>query len=135
MINNDKKIHASGNGKIIAYGHNVDILQLFGPPYSSPSLGTITVDCSENFNTERIKETDIYTHDSDTYIIKDFCDSEKPVFIRQIKSKINNNELKLSFNFMDYVNIKDISFKYSGDVIVLQAVINSTAPVFFYYPV
>ena len=136
MRHNDNIIHASGNGKIIAYGHGADIIQIFGAPYSSPSLGTVKVESVDIFNTERRNETDIYTHESDTFIIKDFCDAIKPVFIRQIKPKNKiNNELKLKLNFNDYVNIKDISFKYDKNVVVLQAVINSTAPVFFYYPV
>ena len=36
-------IHAIGNGELCVYGRGADILQIFGPPYSSPSLLTLSL--------------------------------------------------------------------------------------------
>lgn len=43
MQQNSYSIHGTGNGQILAYHHGPDIIQLFGPPYSSPSLCNVTV--------------------------------------------------------------------------------------------
>ena len=43
MQDNQFSIHAIGNGHIIAYCHETDVIDYFGAPYSSPSLGTISL--------------------------------------------------------------------------------------------
>ena len=34
-------VHCLGNGRLCAYGQGPDLIQVFGPPYSAPSLGSI----------------------------------------------------------------------------------------------
>ncbi len=36
--NNDGAIHALGNGRFLVYGRGNDIAEVYGPPYSSPSM-------------------------------------------------------------------------------------------------
>ena len=31
-------IHSMGNGKIVAYGQGPDLIEFYGPPYSSPKI-------------------------------------------------------------------------------------------------
>ena len=37
-------VHCLGNGRLCAYGQGPDLVQVFGPPYSAPSLGGIRLD-------------------------------------------------------------------------------------------
>jgi len=77
-----------GNGKLCAYGQGPDILQLFGPPYSSPSL--IGVDLgSENItvHSKRIPQTAVWEHSlSCKSEFTDFVDWDAPCFVRMIKT-------------------------------------------------
>lgn len=34
----DRALHALGNGETIAYGRGIEWVQVFGPPYSSPTM-------------------------------------------------------------------------------------------------
>jgi hypothetical protein len=40
----DGSVHVVGNGRICAYGQGPDLIQVFGPPYSGPWWGSLTVE-------------------------------------------------------------------------------------------
>ena len=82
-------VHAVGNGKIVAYGQGPDLINFFGPPYSSPNILTIETLCDEEITDEIKREsgTAIWNHsvsDSEGEILKfsEFIDSEFPVYFR-----------------------------------------------------
>jgi len=83
-------IFCLGNGKMAAYGSKADILQLFGPPYSSPSLARLVLnDTTLGVRSVREKYTAIWTHTLlragvSTGTITDFVDANLPVFVRKI---------------------------------------------------
>ncbi len=64
----DGSIHVLGNGRICAYGQGPDWIQVFGPPYSGPQWGALTVeDSGITCISQRETGTAIWTHDlSDT---------------------------------------------------------------------
>ncbi len=86
---NCRSIHCMGNGKLAVYEEGPDIIQIFGPPYSSPSYMSFSVCKSDNISikSEREKETAIWIHkiyynNERVGQILDFVDSELPCFIR-----------------------------------------------------
>ncbi len=87
---NVDNIFCMGNGRMAAYGSKADIIQLFGPPYSSPSLLKMVLkDTSLRVKSVREKNTAIWSHtllDHDSVIgrITDFVDAKFPVLIRKI---------------------------------------------------
>jgi hypothetical protein len=40
----DGSIHAMGNGQLLAYGRGPDLPHLYGPPYSSPNILSLTTE-------------------------------------------------------------------------------------------
>jgi hypothetical protein len=97
-----------GNGRMAAYGSKANIIQLFGPPYSSPSLLKMTLnDTSLQVKSSREKSTAIWSHtllDHGVVIgrITDFVDAKNPVFIRKIVLK---RPISFSIQFSDKVKI------------------------------
>lgn len=86
-------IFCLGNGKMAAYGSKADILQLFGPPYSSPSLVRLVLDDTTlEVRSSREKYTAIWSHtllqkDVISARITDFVDASLPVFVRKISAR------------------------------------------------
>jgi hypothetical protein len=56
-------LHSIGNGKKIAYGEGADIIQVFGPLYSSPSWLSATFD-PDGIKTNSVREpgTAVWKH-------------------------------------------------------------------------
>jgi hypothetical protein len=90
---NVDNIFCLGNGKMAAYGTGADILQLFGPPYSSPSLAKMTLqDSTIQVSSDRERYTAIWSHTLSRAgvsagTVTDFVDATLPVFIRKISVK------------------------------------------------
>ncbi len=82
-------IYCIGNGKLAAYFTKADIIQLFGAPYSSPSvLEMILNDTTLSVRSQREPGAAIWTHTIEkggdkVGTITDFVDPEKPVLIRE----------------------------------------------------
>lgn len=55
-------IHAIGNGELCVYGRGADILQIFGPPYSSPSLLTLSLCDGLQVASEREAGSSVWNH-------------------------------------------------------------------------
>ena len=89
-------IHAVGNGKIVAYGQGPDLINLFGPPYSSPNILAIETLCVSNI-TDKIKRESgsaIWNHsisNDEGEILKfsEFIDSELPAYFRTFEVSEN----------------------------------------------
>ena len=86
---NTNNIYCIGNGKLAAYFTKANIIQLFGAPYSSPSILEMILNNPDlSVNSKRITGSSIWTHSitkggSEVGTIVDFIDSERPVLIRQ----------------------------------------------------
>ena len=87
-----KGVSCLGNGEMIAYQDRSDIIQLFGPPYSSPPVLQLTLNSPDSVSSQRETGTAIWTHHllsatgKKTGKIVDFIASELPCFLRTIEN-------------------------------------------------
>ena len=101
--NDDGSIHCLGNGHLCAYEQGPNIIQLFGPPYSSPMLGTLTLlDAPGEVTVRSTREpgTAIWTHrlfagETEWAEMVDFVDAELPCLVRHIRTQ---RPLRLSWH-------------------------------------
>ena len=88
----EQGVHALGNGAMCVYGKGVDVLQIFGPPYSSPSmLGIQAIDSSYRIESSRIPETAVWKHriitsSGDEAELTDFISNEGCSFVRHVET-------------------------------------------------
>lgn len=86
-------VHAIGNGALCVYGKGADVLQIFGPPYSSPSmLGIQLTDDGYRIESSRIPETAVWEHrmigSSETEaLLTDFISDAGCSFVRCIEAR------------------------------------------------
>jgi len=85
-------IHAIGDGNICLYGQGSNIIQLFGAPYSSPSILRLTLTGSDSVHSDRITGTAIWNHQimrggAVICAQTDFISTPARSFIRKITSK------------------------------------------------
>ena len=136
MQKNNYSIHACGNGKVLTYHHNADLIQFFGPVYSSPSVGTIKVTDNrgndlKDVQLEREPYTCIYSYRLNDCTLEDFCFFDEPVFVRDVKGTDINHSITLH----DYIKVKDVSFKYGkSNTKVFELMLEAGTYIFFSYP-
>jgi len=87
----NKGVHAIGDGNICVYGKGSNILQLFGAPYSTPSILRVTLSGTDSTSSERISGTAIWNHQiirggSVISTETDFISSLAGSFIREISA-------------------------------------------------
>jgi len=87
-------VHSMGNGKIVAYGQGINIINLFGPPYSSPNILTLEIIFEDDFTNQlrRTPKTAVWNHclssGKDEFLnFTEFVDSEIPVYFRNFDCK------------------------------------------------
>ncbi len=90
--NEDKSVHCLGNGRMAAYGMGPDIIQVFGPPYSSASFVKLVVaeESLVETRSEREPGAAIWRHEilsggKSIGRIVDFVDAEIPALVRRIE--------------------------------------------------
>jgi hypothetical protein len=87
-------VHCLGNGRLCVYGHGPDIIQIFGSPYSTTTIGGISLDKKGvTCQSRRVIGTAIWEHriiqdGSTVAVMTDFVDSERPCFVRQVETKV-----------------------------------------------
>ncbi len=85
-------IHCMGNGRLCVYGQGPEIIQIFGPSYSTTNIGGISLDPKGvTAQSRRVMGTAIWEHrialeDREVAVITDFVDSELPCFVRHVKT-------------------------------------------------
>jgi len=87
----DGSLHCLGNGRLCAYEQGPQIVQVFGPPYSAPSLGQLCLDTGEALQVHSIREpgSPIWRHSlrrngAPLGEIVDFVDSRLACLVRQL---------------------------------------------------
>ncbi len=85
-------IHAIGNGELCVYGQGSDILQAFGPPYSSPGMFTMRLEGDRRVVSEREPRTAVWRHtisdESGTTVrLTDLVTDEGCAFVRRFRAE------------------------------------------------
>ncbi len=87
----DTGVHCMGNGRLAVYARGPEILQCFGPPYSSASSIRVRIAEPEALQVESEREpgTAVWSHElrlggASMGRITDFVDAETPSFVRSL---------------------------------------------------
>ncbi len=91
----DGSVHAIGNGEMLVYGQGIDIMHVFGPPYSAPSFFRLDLrreDDMTAITSERERHTAIWTHrvhadDRVLASVTDFMMPDRNLFCREIETE------------------------------------------------
>jgi hypothetical protein len=92
-------VHCLGNGRLCAYGQGPDLVQVFGPPYSAPSLGSLRLEGPDTATVVSRREPGcaIWTHalylgdpaaGAPAAEITDFVDATLPCLVRRIRTRL-----------------------------------------------
>ena len=117
----DDSIHCLSNGRLCAYGLGPQLIQVFGPPFSSPSLYHLDLvsQARVRCDSEREGGSAIWTHrltiegqPSAEWV--DFVDSGLPVLVRRIETRT-----PLQFKLSGYVPLRWVE---NGDCLYSPAV-------------
>ena len=91
----DGSIHCVGNGKIIAYEQGPNVIQIFGPPYASPTALSIGLEAANPLETRSggepgaaIWHHEIFQDGKKSGAMLDFVDAQSPVFWRRVQSEV-----------------------------------------------
>jgi hypothetical protein len=96
-INQDGAVHAVGNGRLLVYGEGADIINVYGAPYSSPSVfkGQWSLISGEKpvYASERVKHTNIWSHDfvtGDKVVAhsEEFVSPHLPIYLTEVITKV-----------------------------------------------
>ena len=106
-------IHAMGNGDVCVYGQGADILQVFGPPYSSPGMFTMSLLDKYGVASSREPKAAVWYHELSDGPEKvawhtDFVTERGEAFIRQFWSGKEVRylvELKMEERYAPYENL------------------------------
>jgi len=104
--NDDGAIHALGNGRFLVYGRGNDIVEVYGPPYSSPSMlqgkWTLSDGKEPGYESCRDKGTNRWRHKylneagREVAIAEAFVASEQPVYLCRLQA---DEPLRLELTF------------------------------------
>ena len=90
----DGSINVLGDGKLIAYEQGPDVIQVFGPPYASPTALSIRLEASAPMESRSTREPgaaiwqhNLFQDSRKVGTMLDFVDSGSPVFLRQIQTE------------------------------------------------
>lgn len=89
----NEALYVMGNGEICAYGYRGNIDQVFGAPYSAPSMGAFLLDLPEGYDivSRRTPGSAIWNHtihcgSRQVASITEFADAELCCFVRSIET-------------------------------------------------
>lgn len=82
-------VHCLGNGRLCVYGQGPDLLQLFGPPYSTTTIGGLHLETAAQCVSRRVPGAAIWEHritleGAPAAVVTDFVDSALPCFVRHV---------------------------------------------------
>src|SRR5450759_5734493 len=91
----DGSIHCLGNGRLCAYEQGPDLIQVFGPPYSSPAFYrfSLVMDAGFEVHCERQAGAAIWTHrlfsgGAAVGEMVDFVAGELPCLVRRLRLSV-----------------------------------------------
>lgn len=87
-------VHCLGNGRLCVYAEGPDVIQIFGPPYSTTSIGQVCLEQpGVTSQSRRVVGAAIWEHritlnGSVVAVLTDFVDSEQPCFVRTFETTV-----------------------------------------------
>jgi hypothetical protein len=136
----DANVHCMGNGRLAVYARGPEILQCFGPPYSSASSIGVTMAAAGMLETrsEREPGTAVWSHEllvggASMGRMTDFVDAEMPVFVRTMDLM---RPLELEFRVGDGAEALENTGRFAagGARAALLVTAPRGTPVFMKYP-
>lgn len=114
----DDSVHVLGNGRMCVYEQGPSVMQVFGPPYSAPTMLASPFVLPEGFTgvlSERRPGTAVWEHTAHpdspgSLVIRDFVDAELPCFCRSFRSTVR---LSLPLHFPKAAAVQDNSPTYA----------------------
>ncbi len=138
--------YAIGDGNILLYGKRSDILQFFGPPYSSPSILHLTLAGKDSVISDRSPGTAIWTHrlvrnGKQIVQLTDFISSKAGSFIRTIDADeqveyeldVTLDPFYLQYNDLISVTACDQKEKLAGSTQSYTIHLQKRIPYYFVY--
>lgn len=135
----DGSIHALGNGELMAYEQGPDVIQIFGPPYASPTALSIRLESATQVECRSTREPgaaiwhhDIYQDANKVGTLLDFVDAKSPLFLRRIQT---DTVMRFHIHFNDRTEVVQNSARYAshGASGAMLLEIPSGAPIFMNY--
>ncbi len=130
-------VHAVGNGKIVAYGQGPNLINFFGPPYSSPNILTIKTISDREITNKLSRESGsaIWNHsinNDETEILNfsEFIDSDSPTYFR-IFEVSRTSKCEPIFKITPHPGS---SFQESGSIPGAWLLITQAGEAIFHYP-
>lgn len=78
----DAAVYAVGNGSVIAYGREMDWIQVFGSPYTIPTVFSLTPAVPVTAATERVLETNVWRHTCREGVLTDAAPRDPACLLR-----------------------------------------------------
>ena len=137
--NDDGSIHALGDGELIAYEQGPDVIQVFGPPYGSPTALSIRLESATSTEAHSTREPgaaiwhhDIYQDSKKVGAMLDFVDAKSPMFLRQIQT---GAPLRFHLHFNDRTEVVQNGARYASHGVsgAMLIEIPSGIPIFMNY--
>jgi hypothetical protein len=124
-----------GNGEMMVYEQGSDIIQLFGPPYSSPTVLQLTLNDRTEVKSLRETHTAIWTHSLQNGSTKmtDFVSGNIPCFVRTVE---NSATLRFTLKLSAGTTSIDNTSVYRPDGLAHAMLLTSPAGAYAYkvYP-
>ena len=91
----DGSIHCLGNGRLIVYALGPHLIRIFGPPYSTPSIGDLRLIAPEDIEVRSTREprAAVWRHvirsgEREIAELIDFVAADRPCFLRRVTSTV-----------------------------------------------
>ncbi|MDR0743947.1 MAG: hypothetical protein LBF05_06295, partial [Tannerella sp.] len=133
-------IHCIGNGRMLMYGRQADVVQLLGPPYSAPSVLAMTLEPGLAVTSVRENGAAVWHHritrqGTPVAEITDFMTADRPCFVREIKA--TSSFYFLTGLLKDGVVLDNPALFASSQPVASALLLKTPAATFFYndYPV
>ena len=126
----DAAVYAVGNGSVIAYGREMDWIQVFGSPYTIPTVFSLTPAVPVTAATERVPETNVWRHTCREGVLTDAAPRDPACLLRTWSLR---EPLLFTLDFHGF-RADDVTALFTGGR-TLCVTVPGTAPVFNTYPV
>lgn len=120
----DAAVYAVGNGSVIAYGQGLDWIQVFGPPYTIPTVFSLSLEEPLTGKAERISETNVWRHTCRAGVLTDAAPREPGCLLRHWSLR---ESLRFTLDFHGF-RADDVTALFDHGCPTLCLTVPGTAP-------